>query len=37
MYGVDLGGLGEICYSRDPRFASSNSAEVYGHFQDMRT
>ena len=32
IYFVGLGGLGVTCSPRDPRFASSNTAEVDGFF-----
>ena len=33
---VGLSGLGVTCSSRDPRFMSSNPAEVDGLFQDVK-
>ena len=33
---VGLGGLGETCSPRDPRFAGSNSVEVDGFYQDIK-
>ena len=38
VYGMEvgLGGLGVTCSSRDPRFAGSNPAEVYGFFQEVK-
>ena len=33
---VGLGGLGVMCSPRDPRFVSSNPAEVDGFFQDVK-
>ena len=33
---VGLGSLGVTCSPRDPKFASSNPAEVDGFFQDVK-
>jgi hypothetical protein len=34
---VGRGGLGITCWPRDPRFAGSNTAEVDGFFQDVKS